>query len=464
MPYKTTHNQSLMQDTSPSRDWIFISHVTPKNNYQATWLETKLTLLGFKVWVDIKDLRGGDSFWPEIQAKIQKHTAKFLPLITKEYIERASTARTGVRKEISCADGVRGVDKFIIPLRFDDSQYSEFPIEFQEMNGFDFSSNWAEGLTKLVKELEKSDVPKVNNGENYIKKWFEALKIKNEVVEKEEKYYTNWLPFKLPEKIYVHEPQLMNEAALNQLGYPHITESRYVITFVDKESIRQSIALNKSFEFSINQFQKKEDIQISQHFILIEPNKKLIKLLNQAFNNFLKSTGLKTYSQSSDREIFYFPKKEGDKKKISLKIYGRSNKAITGKCGDVSWNYAASGVAKLFPITFFKISHHLYFEKDGKALDKDGQQEYRRSVASGWYNKDWLDMLLAFFQKLKNSNNTDEVIIPLSDTYQLLINCEPLKLTAMHGYVEPQKVEPEEDADQSEVAEEIVNEGGADGK
>lgn len=453
-----------MPNTPIPRDWIFISHVTPKNNYQATWLETKLTLLGYKVWVDIKDLRGGDSFWPEIQTKIQKHTAKFLPLITKEYIERAGTARTGVRKEVSCADGVRDVDKFIIPLRFDDSQYSEFPIEFQEMNGFDFSSNWAEGLTKLVKELEKSDVPKFNNGENYIKKWFDAIEIKNEVIEKEEKYYTNWLPFKLSEKIYVHEPQLMNEAALNQLGYPYIVESRYVITFMDKDLMAQSITLNKSFEFTIDQFQKKDDIQLSQYFILVEPNKKLVKLLNQTFINFLKTAGLKTYSQSGDREIFYFPKKVGDKKKISLKIYGRSNKAITGRSGDVAWNYATSGVAKLFPITYFKISHHLYFEKDEKALDKDGQQEYRRSVASGWYNKDWLDMLLAFFQKLKNSTNTDEVIIPLSNTSQLSMSCEPLKLIATHGYTEPQKVEPEGDTDQSEIVVEIVNEGGADGK
>ena len=47
-----------MPNSTIQRDWIFISHVTPKNNYQAAWLEAKLTLLGYKVWVDIKDLRG----------------------------------------------------------------------------------------------------------------------------------------------------------------------------------------------------------------------------------------------------------------------------------------------------------------------------------------------------------------------------------------------------------------------
>jgi hypothetical protein len=438
-----------------TKDVIFISHVTPKNNYQAAWLEAKLSLLGYKVWVDFKDLRGGDSFWPEIQTKIQQNAAKFLPLVTKEYIERAAMPKTGIRKEVSCADSVREVDKFVIPLRFDDSEYSKFPIEFQELNGFDFSSNWADGLRKLVKDLEKSNVPKSNEGENYIKKWFSALQIRNEAVERQEDYYSNWLPVKLPGTIYIHEPEVLDTNVLDRSGYAYLSESRYVITFMDRSFISEFTAIRNSYSFPIDKFQSRDDIPISSHYIAVEPNKKLVQLMNEILKKYLKQVGLGVYNQSGDKEIFYFPKKEGEKKKISLKIYGKSNKAVNGKSGEIIWHYAIAGTAKLFPLPHFKITYHLYFEKQGKTLDKDGQQENRRSVAANWYNKDWLDMLLAFFQLLKNDEEGNNLILPVSNLSTMIIACEPVKFNSRIGYVEPNSVEKDDDGS---IEESIVSE------
>jgi TIR domain len=427
-----------------NRDLLFISHVNPKNNYQAAWLEAKLTLLGYRVWVDVKDLTGGDSFWPEIQQNIQNNAAIFIPIVTKDYIDRAITPRSGVRKEISCADNIKQIKNFIVPLRFDNSEYSNFPIEFQEMIGFDFSENWSHGLEKLVLFLEKNEIPKAGMESTYLNKWFEALRINSVVVQKEEKYYTNWMPITLPTDIFVHEPENINDQELLKIGFPHIVESRYIITFVGSE-INKSIKLNRSLAFTTESFCANEDADLGRNLLIVDTKKKLIKLLNLLLSDHLKSQNLGIYSQSSNREIFFHKKNDEQKKKISLKKYGRSTKALNGRKADTDWYYAVSFNAKLFPIPHYKISHHLYFEKDGTALDKDGQHEYRRSTASGWYNKDWLDMLLAFFLKLNNAEE-NVICIPVSPKRNVFINCEPHALLSDYGYQEPNSIDiPDEE-------------------
>ncbi len=41
---------------------IFISHANPEDNYFASWLATKLNLLGYEVWCDTEELKGGEDF------------------------------------------------------------------------------------------------------------------------------------------------------------------------------------------------------------------------------------------------------------------------------------------------------------------------------------------------------------------------------------------------------------------
>ena len=62
------------------KETIFISHCTPDDNYFTTFLATKLKQLGYKVWVELDELRLGDAFWPEIEKAIRTKAASWISL------------------------------------------------------------------------------------------------------------------------------------------------------------------------------------------------------------------------------------------------------------------------------------------------------------------------------------------------------------------------------------------------
>lgn len=60
------------------RRLIFISHATPQDNDFVLWLTSKLSLAGYIVWSDITQLKGGDTFWRDIEEAIRLRAAKVL--------------------------------------------------------------------------------------------------------------------------------------------------------------------------------------------------------------------------------------------------------------------------------------------------------------------------------------------------------------------------------------------------
>jgi len=53
--------------------------------------------------------------------------------------------RIGVLNELSVADSIKKQvkdDSFIIPVKIDDTPYSEFPIQIHRLNAIDFSKGW----------------------------------------------------------------------------------------------------------------------------------------------------------------------------------------------------------------------------------------------------------------------------------------------------------------------------------
>ncbi len=50
----------------------FISHANPEDNEFALWLGTRLTNAGYKVWVDVLTLLGGETTWRHIGDAIKE--------------------------------------------------------------------------------------------------------------------------------------------------------------------------------------------------------------------------------------------------------------------------------------------------------------------------------------------------------------------------------------------------------
>ena len=101
------------------RDTIFISHANPENNYFAAWLASKLRMLGYKVWVDVKDIQPGQYFNRDFEKAIREDGIRFLAVVSNDYIIKSKRDDTGVMNEILCARTMKDIDGFIIPLHYD---------------------------------------------------------------------------------------------------------------------------------------------------------------------------------------------------------------------------------------------------------------------------------------------------------------------------------------------------------
>lgn len=53
--------------------------------------------------------------------------------------------------------------RFIIPVKGDDLPWDEFPIRLKQANGLDFSNDWSEGFSKLVKTLERNHLLRIES-------------------------------------------------------------------------------------------------------------------------------------------------------------------------------------------------------------------------------------------------------------------------------------------------------------
>ena len=440
-----------------TKDTIFISHATPEDNYSASWLAAKLKFLGYKVWIDAEDLSAGDSFNTVIKPIIKNDAKLFIAVTTRKYSEKSNDQHSGVARELNCAVTVNTKElghNFIFPLRFDDVPYNDFPYHFTGWNGINFEGNWQQGLIDLVKEVEKITFPKQQVIDNPINLWFNAIKVQNKTIEKVEKYYSNWFAIDLPGNIYIHEPKALSKGLLPMIPYPLITESNRIICFANKETIQNYISLNSSYTFDAKALYANSEIVVDDTFILKEPRKKLIRLLNNSFHHHLSSKNLICWvrGKRSKKKTFYFKSNEENRKSVSLKRYnkpkgrrdlvGQTNETIKGEKKKVNWAMSLMCQADLEPVPHYKIFYGLVFSDDKfRRFEKAEQHQLRRSVPSGWYNRKWFETLLAAMLKLSPNYDSQQIHVSVDDGQFMKINNEPFNGVSAIGYTEPDDIE-----------------------
>lgn len=420
------------------KDTIFISHANPENNYFAAWLASKLRLLGYKVWVDVSDIKPGQYFNRDYERVIREESIRFLSVVSNEYLIKSKKDDTGVMNEILCARTIKDIDGFIIPLHYDNSDFAEFTVGLRGRQAISFDKNWADGLSVLLQYFEEANIPKQENQNNTIQFWHNAQKIKSEPIEKEEKYLTNWFPANLPPDVFIHQPEALIESEFALMPYTYIRESDRLITFASPDTFRNYTKLSSSHTLKLNQFLTNESIQIDNKFQLTEPNKKLVKLLNKIFRSHLIKKKLKVYEQANKREIFHFPFSKENLKMVSLKQLGKTRRTIIGKTSEFTWFFAISHAASTYPYPNFKIFYHLVFtDNKGKYLDKEDQHELRRSLPSDWFNRKWLETLLAMMLKVAEFEPNNEIKIEVDTEKLLTVNVNPIEIITNVGYKEP---------------------------
>lgn len=420
------------------KDTLFISHANPENNYFAAWLATKLRLLGYKVWVDVKDLKPGQYFNRDFEKVIREDAVRFLAVVSNDYIIKSKRDDTGVMNEILAARTIKDIDGFIIPLHYGNSDYNDFTVGLRGRLAVPFSENWADGLHDLVAYLEDAKIPKPHQEENVLQFWHEAQKIKSEPISKEEKYLTNWFPANLPEYVFIHQPEALIERDFALMPFTYIREADRLISFASTGTFNSYSKLASSYPIETTKLYQDEDLQVDEKFILKEPNKKLVKLLNKVFRSHLVKSGLHKYEQANQKEVFYYPYSPDNKRQVNLKQLGKSRRAVIGGTSDFTWHFGISHAASTFPYPNYKIFYHLIFtDNNGKQLKSDDQRELRRSVPSDWYNRKWLETLLAMMLKVARFDIDKKIWIEVDSNRYMSIDVSPIEIISEIGYKEP---------------------------
>lgn len=421
---------------------IFISHAAPHDNYFAAWLASKLRLLGFEVWVELDELKSGDAFWPEIEDAIRNQSVKFVCVISEGYMSKIKDPSSGIFKELSCADRVKGPKNFKTPIRIADINEDDYPVQIMGLNSIDFYENWQLGLERLLESFTKEKIPKdETKHDNPLNFWLDSFGVKEAVTKEPEKIFSNWFPFQLPEKLYVHKPTVQSKVDLADILYSFVEYSDRHIAFFPKECYPETITCTSSVELPINEILSEKIVPIDDFLLLNEPRKKIIELVNKTFEDFLIQRRLKKYKQAKSN-VFYYPNNTENTKRVSLKHIGRTNVAITGKAKENVWSFAISPFATLHPFPCVRISSHIVFESTNRQpLEADVQHTLRRKFAFGWYNRDWLNILLGMMAKISANEVDNKLCIPISPTAFLEINTIPFNEMTDFGYNEPAKIE-----------------------
>lgn len=434
-----------------SKSKIFISHAVPEDNYFAGWLAAKLSLAGYDVWCDLDVLQGGEDFWKDIEKAIREETAKFIFILSA-----ISKEKRGTLRELAIADKLNATGDFIVPVRVDDISSSDLPGELIRLNYIDFCPSWADGLRKLLQKFEKEKVIKIETTDlNVIDFWQKAQAAKDNIVTtREEGYWSNWFEIKIPEFIYFHFPSPLALYNLSMVSYPAFAESNYIVSFAC-EKCAQQIPMNKSIKVSTAKFSQEKDFQDQELGMVEDANKKVIRLLNDAFSRYLISRALKPYYMATDT-IYYFAEGiDGDNPhlKINLTRYNRRSINLFGKSRGANWHFAIGGQAFLYPVNAFAIDYHVIFTSptSGLPLDKATQHTYRRKLA--WYNKKWRDLILGSFLWLGKENENDLFPIQVCEHQKIEFKLQPIMFQSQTGYFEPTK---DGDGDEEEFNEQDI--------
>ena len=417
------------------KDLIFISHAVPQDDYLAIWLASKLTLLGYEVWVDKEDLRSGSAFWNDIEITMREKSIRFLALVSNPYIEKARNRNTGVFSEVTLAKTLsKNIDNYIMPLKVDSCNYDDFPINILPLDTIDFSKNWGTGLKKLLKEFDIQNIPKNKPSNNVLELWHKYQDIKGVVIKQDEFYGSNWFLCSLPKTISIYKFSGTPKAIYREIPFPVIRNGDYYLGFFDDAALY----LRTDFKERVNidEFLATEDYMLANGEVIIDVEPKFTSLMNKSINDyFYLNEDFKAYSTSNKKLVIYPINTKSTSGYVSFIRNGNSKRRKLKGTKPVNWSFGLSFVFQLHPMPHFIANHHILSSDENGFFEKDKQLEYRRSIPSGWFNRDWFERILAFMT-LASGNIENEVLVINAGRETIKISLETLTFNSDHGYAE----------------------------
>lgn len=430
------------------RSALFISHATPEDNDFVRWLGAKLTAMGYEVWADVMRLHGGIDWARELEGALRQRAAKMLLVCTPGGLEKQ-----GVRNEIEIAVNLArrlGDNAFIIPLRL--AAY-DAPFRIAQAQYIDFRGSWAAGLAELTELLRDKGVPRGTPGA--MATWLEThAEGADKLLAKSEPLVSNWLQVqRQPKRIRFCESvvgapleRFLNRQSHSFAAVPHRAG---VLTFAvpDGEgNLGPGLPGKEIASVSTRMFLEQgwSDYGIGPY----QAKRMYSDLGAQAFDNFCKERGLKSFVGSGKRVSWWGDLKTAPSGQVRFDwSYRRGSRQVIGQSGKrgVQWHYALSAQLRASPLWHLRVSPRLVFSENGMDPIEDSKRSHvlRRSFAKGWRNARWRDMLCAYLWWL--ADRKSELHLPVAAGEVIALAVPPMQFSCPVTVLEGDELPPDDD-------------------
>lgn len=383
-------------------------------------------MAGYDVWCDQQKLLGGEDFWKDIEAAIRSRAIKFILVVSVNAFDDGGVLRDGIAKELAVANIVKKQlddEYFVIPVLIDETRFSDFPIEFVRLNGIDeFKKNWATGLSKLIKVLERDQVPCAGELVQPSMAAWRGIhqSLSTALSEEKEILQSNWLPIKhLPDQLHFYQILRVVKSAeprtiASSCPLPCIEHGRLLVSFAGLEemqtSLGEAVPVKSRGSLATSDFLKGRTgsiLGILPH----DARNKVSSLVRQAWDKTLAAKGLVSYEMANQRLAWWFPEGTPQDGQLRYTDYdGKSRRrAVQGTRGkkegpsgvDVPryyWHLGFTGKPVISEKSHIVLQPRIIISEDGRTplVNKTKLNSVRRGVTKKWFNNKWRGLVLGF--------------------------------------------------------------------
>ena len=420
---------------------VFLSHATPEDNEFTRWLAAKLAAVGYDVWCDFDELRGGDLFWAKIEATIRHEAVRLIAVVSS-----ISINKEGVKNEWALAATIeKSRPGFVIPVRIGNFDFSDLPILLHQKNVIDFGRDWHSGLREVIDTLDHAGVPKSDkpSAAQALTILQHGQKLDIQFCEQAEQLDSNWIQMlSLP-------PAIEASRILDKQRQVPVTERNRVLPWFELndriigfarhsdtvDAFRGQLTLRQAEACSTEDF-------LAGRVTIVTPvrprdaHARVNFLLRQAWDLFAQSRGLSEYLLANNTRAWYVPLNLLPKQKAAfVDVDTKSRRrqlAGTSQKNKVNWHYGVSIFPVLASPQRFELHGHIVFtELDGSLVDVRRMHRLRRSFCRSWWNDRWRGFLRAYLAFLSDGAETIE--IPVGSGRVVSVVATPVRFVSPMG-------------------------------
>ncbi|MDI6694741.1 MAG: TIR domain-containing protein [Anaerolineales bacterium] len=421
---------TLQPQSSTSKDHVFISSA-PEDSVLAGWLAKRLVAEGYLVWYERLNLLGGEIYPESVNEAIRDHTFCVIALYSRASLVNPEVARQ--RALALSIGGDRNCD-FFIPIDVDGVNLSQVDRVTSSLVFISFSNNWASGLQQLLRKLDSSGCPKpLYHGKTIVAR---SLVGKDVLSNQTETLLSNCLQVEsLPQVIHRFKAAREVPGDLERIRFEWAYRQVDPVTFLSFHQPPSHVLEKNNLQPMGYEFwQNIESIDgiLARNLVSELIRKSLIVKCHQRGLRFCADTGLHYFPWGLlNRGRFEFVRPNGSRSHINV----TGQRKFWRPSGAQQYRYYLAPVFSVAQDLFgdFTVLVHIRIrltDSSGQVLPKRTAISRRKHLCKGWWNKEWLDRLLAVCQYLADD---DKILIGDRQDEQIIIRATPVSLSAPLG-------------------------------